>query len=65
VEGAPRPTRIHDSEDHALKVVEHFLCRDSHGHEAQPFQISISRCIPRRAIASVVRFAINLNRQAC
>jgi hypothetical protein len=65
VEGAPSPARVHDPEDYPLKIVKHLLGRDAHGHESHVFQISITRRVPFRAIASIVRFAIDLDRQAC
>jgi hypothetical protein len=64
VEGAPRPARVNDSGDYTLQVVEHFVRRDAHGHEAQAFQKPIACRVPFRATLSIVHFAIDFNRQA-
>jgi hypothetical protein len=31
VEGAPRPTCVHDTRDYAFKVVEYLVDRNAHG----------------------------------
>ena len=65
VEGAPRPTSFHDPENQALEVVEHLLRWDPQSKETQILKISVPGRIPRRTIASAMRFAIDLDRQAC
>ena len=65
VEGAPTPARVYDSENDALKVVEHFRRWNAHGRETQGFDISVARRVPFGAIASIVRFAIHLDGQPC
>jgi hypothetical protein len=64
VEGAPLPTRVHDSENYSLEVVEHLFGRNTHSQETQFLKMSVSRCIPRWAIAPVVPLTIDLDREA-
>jgi hypothetical protein len=33
VEGAPLPASVHDSENYAVEIVEHFCCRNTHGEK--------------------------------
>ena len=65
LEGAPRPTSVHDSEDYPLEVVEHFIRRNAHSQKSRILEISVPSRIPRRPVTSFMRFPINLNRQAC
>jgi hypothetical protein len=43
-------------------VVEHLFRRDSHSQKTHILKVSIPRCVSRRLIAPVMRFAIDLHR---
>ena len=64
VEGAPTPTRVHDSENYPFKVVENLAGRNAHGQEIHLLEVSVPCRISRRAVAPVVRFAVDLDCQA-
>jgi hypothetical protein len=63
VEGAPPSTRVHNSENYPLKVVEHLRGRDTEGQESQLPQVSVPCRVATGAIAPVVALAVNLDRQ--
>jgi hypothetical protein len=65
VEGAPPLTSVDDSEDHPLVIVVHLHRWDTHGQETQVLEMSVPNRIARRAVATVVPLAIDLDCQAC
>jgi hypothetical protein len=63
VEGAPLLASVNNSKDYPFKVVENLCRRDAHSKETQFAKMSVPSRIARRAIAPVVRFAVDLYRQ--